>query len=418
MIATGAWLGYQAVDQLHKQESDQRAQPITLRPSLDGQELIGVRLREGDDAIIEVCAQDGFDGPAWQGSLAFQVLYEPAGAAVARLALNEAIQRTSTVSDRACVTVADAQSVPAGGRFVLRATWGEPAVGASAIISARARSFPGQPWTSHPWFWLILFGNIAWLVSRSGTDKKTTAVESALQAEIIEDEEALDSFLRGDSIAPKANTPASDRNMAWLRLVFGIGAMILVLEGLGAILRPGRLGVLEAGLALALCELLVAVAMSLPKVSVLALGLPRSARWWLLAAPFLGLGARLLGGWLAPFFPATGRSPVEVFVEWPSGVLALAVVALVAPVAEEVFFRGFVFGWVRERAGDFGGFVVSVVLFALAHAPQTWGAWGSLVAIVTIGITTSGLRWISGSTLVAVVAHLAYNLVIVVRSIF
>jgi len=41
-----------------------------------------------------------------------------------------------------------------------------------------------------------------------------------------------------------------------------------------------------------------------------------------------------------------------IAISWPSERLALALVAVVVPVIEEVFFRGFVYGAIERRSGE------------------------------------------------------------------
>jgi membrane protease YdiL (CAAX protease family) len=52
-------------------------------------------------------------------------------------------------------------------------------------------------------------------------------------------------------------------------------------------------------------------------------------------------------------------------------VLAIFVVSLVAPVAEEVFFRGFIYSALRKRFGVEKGIMISAVVFAFFHS-RAW----------------------------------------------
>jgi membrane protease YdiL (CAAX protease family) len=106
--------------------------------------------------------------------------------------------------------------------------------------------------------------------------------------------------------------------------------------------------------------------------------------------------------------PATGESAVQSFVRFPSGLLSFAALAVVAPLAEEIFFRGFVYG-VLEQKSRVLAFLGAWLLFVVAHAPQTWGQWGALVAIAITSLVLTSLRAASRSTLVPALAHLAYN---------
>jgi len=121
---------------------------------------------------------------------------------------------------------------------------------------------------------------------------------------------------------------------------------------------------------------------------------------WLFALRKPGVGWRELG--LRPFRPLPGCAAALVllyltfsvnlawglalrWLDWPGqpdvralfgrGPLSLAVAlvgtAAVAPLAEEVFFRGFVFPPLRRRLGLVAGIAVDAALFALLHFTPT-----------------------------------------------
>ena len=86
-----------------------------------------------------------------------------------------------------------------------------------------------------------------------------------------------------------------------------------------------------------------------------------------------------------------------------------SLLGMTVPLAEELFFRGFVYGTLRTF-GPVTAFVGAAVAFAAAHAQQTWGNWGALIAVTLTGLVMTTLRALSGSTLVPVTAHVLYNL--------
>jgi membrane protease YdiL (CAAX protease family) len=85
------------------------------------------------------------------------------------------------------------------------------------------------------------------------------------------------------------------------------------------------------------------------------------------------------------------------------GVLAI----LAAPVAEETFFRGFLFPALRVRWGTFWAALASGLLFAAVHFNL-----GSIVPITVIGMLLAWAYVFSGSLWTAVCAHLVYNSVV------
>jgi uncharacterized protein len=99
---------------------------------------------------------------------------------------------------------------------------------------------------------------------------------------------------------------------------------------------------------------------------------------------------------------------------WEAVAFVLAVV-VVAPVAEEFFFRGLFFRTLRDRYGFWVGALGSAALFALLHS----GAGGLAanlmlqVAIATFGVCLAAMYEWRGTLGANVAAHAAFNLVTV-----
>ncbi len=88
--------------------------------------------------------------------------------------------------------------------------------------------------------------------------------------------------------------------------------------------------------------------------------------------------------------------------------LGLAIVAVlavvVAPVAEETFFRGFVFAGIGKRFGYVWGIVISALLFSIAHMQL-----GALLPIFVLGLLLAWLYVRTGSIWPCIFTHFAYN---------
>ncbi len=78
--------------------------------------------------------------------------------------------------------------------------------------------------------------------------------------------------------------------------------------------------------------------------------------------------------------------------------------AIVAPVVEEIFFRGFVFAGLRNRWDWKKAALASAGLFAMAHVIPT-----SLVPILILGLIFAFLYQISGSIWPAILMHMLTN---------
>jgi membrane protease YdiL (CAAX protease family) len=156
--------------------------------------------------------------------------------------------------------------------------------------------------------------------------------------------------------------------------------------------------------------------------SVRKYGVPWSAlglRWPQRGGPFLPLGLVLIGlAIVYTYFLALSAFGVKPNADIPEeafhnvGPLAvLAVLSLVfAPIMEEIFFRGFIFGGLRGRWGTLPAALAAGFLFGLAHL----GNPGTIYVFVPIGLVGAvfalGYAY-SGSLLSAMVAHFLFNLV-------
>jgi membrane protease YdiL (CAAX protease family) len=95
----------------------------------------------------------------------------------------------------------------------------------------------------------------------------------------------------------------------------------------------------------------------------------------------------------------------EALTESGLGTATLAITAvLVAPFAEETFFRGFLFPGISKRWGYSWGVIVSGALFAVAHIGS-----GGLVPIFILGMLLAWLYKKTGSLWPCIITHFAYN---------
>ena len=108
-----------------------------------------------------------------------------------------------------------------------------------------------------------------------------------------------------------------------------------------------------------------------------------------------------------------GMKQVAELVRTPNALLAsLLVLAVLAPLVEELMFRGLLYGWIDGRWGSRAALGVSAIAFALAH--YQWGAegWERLayaLAVLPLGLLFSWLRRRTDSLLPSVVSHMVNN---------
>jgi len=182
---------------------------------------------------------------------------------------------------------------------------------------------------------------------------------------------------------------------------------VAVLAGLVALTVPflGGLGPLPAVVALYIACLIavgVAVAPLGPAIGP-ALAL-RPAPWtFLVLGPVVTVVLSVLVSQVGP--EVESMKQMAELVNTPER-LALGVVALagLAPLAEELIFRGLLYGWVEGRWGARPAILVSAIAFALAHFEPTY-----MLLVLPLGVLFSWMRWRSNSLLPSFAAHVANN---------
>lgn len=148
-----------------------------------------------------------------------------------------------------------------------------------------------------------------------------------------------------------------------------------------------------------------------------AMGLRRPPGWAWVVAPIVGILVGVASSALTRLLPGSGVSVVEHAIALPSGRIATAGAALLAPIAEEVIFRGALYAALR-RFGVAAAVAGSSVLFALVHVPQLEGAWGALAGVALAGLGFAIVRASMRSLWAALVAHWSYNAALVALGIW
>jgi membrane protease YdiL (CAAX protease family) len=84
--------------------------------------------------------------------------------------------------------------------------------------------------------------------------------------------------------------------------------------------------------------------------------------------------------------------------------LAFIMLVIIAPVAEEVLFRGYLFGKLRKHASLWVSILITSVLFAIVHF-----AWNVGLDVFALSIVLCLLRVASGSLWPSIVLHMTKN---------
>jgi membrane protease YdiL (CAAX protease family) len=135
----------------------------------------------------------------------------------------------------------------------------------------------------------------------------------------------------------------------------------------------------------------------------------------LILYPVISLGVGLI---VVVFLEALSSGSVETPEQLAPGltgigqVLAVAYGFVIAPIAEEFFFRGVLFRSLADRRGFWTGAIVSGLLFGIVHLPVGEPFADALVLPLVMTFTGIGLAWIyerRRSLLAPIGAHMVFN---------
>lgn len=137
-------------------------------------------------------------------------------------------------------------------------------------------------------------------------------------------------------------------------------------------------------------------------------GILAGFRGYLLALPVLFL--ILLGVAAMLNLMGIDPAPQPVFTlylsehRWAVVQLLLALAVVFGPIAEELFFRGLVYGWLRVRIGVRGGLLISSLLFAALHMDGV-----AFVPILGLGLLFGWVYERTGSLVAPIAIHIFHN---------
>ncbi len=126
----------------------------------------------------------------------------------------------------------------------------------------------------------------------------------------------------------------------------------------------------------------------------------------------IALGATLAVSVLivSSFFPSDTPPPIERLLSSATAMWVFALFGIgVAPLFEEIMFRGFLFKVLSDIGGPGAAVSVTAALFALLHIPQLWGSWAGVVLIFVVGCVLSLVRQRSNSLIPSFIIHTSYN---------
>jgi len=92
----------------------------------------------------------------------------------------------------------------------------------------------------------------------------------------------------------------------------------------------------------------------------------------------------------------------------------ITLAVLLAPLFEEIIFRGYFFFVVDRLKGKNFAFIVIGSIFAIMHFDQYWGDWMAIATVTILGFVLTWMRAWTGTSISSIVAHYTYNLSVTV----
>jgi membrane protease YdiL (CAAX protease family) len=113
---------------------------------------------------------------------------------------------------------------------------------------------------------------------------------------------------------------------------------------------------------------------------------------------------------VAHFLPIPRDLPIDSFFRTPAEAWALGILSVtLAPLMEELFFRGFLYPVLARGVGLPVAVLLTALSFALLHVTQLGFAWGPVLVIFLVGLVLTMIRAKTNSVAAGVIVHMAYN---------
>jgi uncharacterized protein len=113
---------------------------------------------------------------------------------------------------------------------------------------------------------------------------------------------------------------------------------------------------------------------------------------------------------LARFLPIPKSLPMDTFFHDASSAYMMAAFGItLAPLLEEMFFRGLLFPLLRRSYGVVLGVLLTALAFAAIHGAQLGYAWAPVLSIFVVGVVFTLIRLRTDSVAASFLMHCGYN---------
>jgi len=124
----------------------------------------------------------------------------------------------------------------------------------------------------------------------------------------------------------------------------------------------------------------------------------------------LGVALAVLVQSASLFLPIPKSLPIESYFRDAAGTWLMAAFGVsIAPLAEELFFRGFLYPALSRKTGAALAIFLTALGFTLIHAPQLARAWAPLLLLLIVGLVLTWVRAHARSVGASFLVHFGYN---------
>lgn len=113
---------------------------------------------------------------------------------------------------------------------------------------------------------------------------------------------------------------------------------------------------------------------------------------------------------LGRLLPIPKNLPIDRFFQTSREAVIMSIFAVtMAPLMEELFFRGFLYPVIARRLGMFGGILITSMAFSLLHGDQLKYSWAAVLIIFLVGVALTTVRAVTKSVAASFLLHVGYN---------
>lgn len=124
----------------------------------------------------------------------------------------------------------------------------------------------------------------------------------------------------------------------------------------------------------------------------------------------LGVGLAVIVQSVSALLPIPKSLPIERYFRDTLGAWMMAGFGVtLAPLVEELYFRGFMYPALARRLGAVLSVIITSALFAVIHASQLAHAWAPLLLLLLVGTVLTTVRARANSVATTFLIHVGYN---------